>query len=163
MPDAIHLRPIEDADLPFLRAVYASTREEELQQTGWPEEQKADFLRMQFDAQHGHYQQHYPTARFDVVLAGDTPIGRLYVDRRDDDIRIVDIALLPAHRGRGIGSGLLDTILEEAASSGRTVSIHVERFNPALRLYERLGFTQVGDTGVYYLMEWRPPTEAGDV
>lgn len=152
----IRLRPIEDADLPFLRAVYASTREEELRATGWPDAEKAAFLRMQFDAQHRHYQVHYPDARFDVVLRGDEPLGRLYVDRRDTDIRIVDIALLPAHRGHGHGTHLLREILEEAAETGRTVSIHVERLNPALRLYERLGFTPIGDTGVHYLMAWTP-------
>ena len=157
----IHFRPIEDADLPFLYAVYASTREEELKQTGWPDAEKAAFLRMQFEAQHQHYQTHYPDAHFDVVLRGDTPLGRLYVDRREADIRIVDIALLPKYRGQGIGSHLLREILGEAAESRRTVSIHVERFNPALRLYEHLGFTRVDDTGVYYLMEWTPPAIAG--
>ena len=156
----IHLRPIEDADLPFLRRVYASTRAEEVSQTGWPQAQQAEFLRTQFEAQHAHYQTHYADARFDVVLEGDTPLGRLYVHRGETDIRIVDIALLPEHRGRGIGSHLLREILDEAADHGRTVSIHVERFNPALHLYERLGFSHVADTGVYYLMEWRPPADA---
>lgn len=157
MSDAIQLRPIEEADLPFLYTVYAGTRAEELSRTGWPEAEKTAFLRMQFQAQHQHYQAHYPDARFDVVLRGDTPLGRLYVDRREADIRIVDIALLPEHRGQGLGSRLLDEILREAAESSRTVSIHVERFNPALRLYERLGFEQIDDTGVYYLMAWTPP------
>jgi ribosomal protein S18 acetylase RimI-like enzyme len=156
MPEAIHFRPIEDADLPFLYAVYASTREEELAQTAWSEEEKKSFLRMQFEAQHQHYQKHYARASFAVVLQGEVPIGRLYVHRGESDIRIVDIALLPEHRGGGIGSRLLGEILEEARQAGRKVSIHVEHFNPALRLYERLGFTRVDDTGVYYRMEWVP-------
>lgn len=154
----IHLRPINDADLPFLYSVYASTRDEEVKRTGWTEGQQEAFLRMQFDAQHEHYQKHYADARFDVVMQGDEPIGRLYVNRLDDDIRIVDIALLPQSRGQGIGSDLLNQIFQEAEESGRTVSIHVERFNPAMGLYERLGFARVDDTGVYYLMEWKPTT-----
>ena len=109
---------------------------------------------MQFDAQHRHYQAHFADARFDVVLYGDDRVGRLYVHRGADDIRIVDIALLPAWRGKGLGSRLLGEILDEARASRRTVSIHVERFNPALLLYERLGFRRIDDTGVYVLMAW---------
>lgn len=157
---AIRLRPIRDDDLPFLREVYEGTRAEEVRQTGWPEEEKRSFLRMQFDAQHQHYQAHYPDARFEVILRGGTPIGRLYVDRGEQDIRIVDIALLPSWRGQGIGSRLLKEILAEAETTGQTVSIHVERFNPALALYERLGFQHIADTGVYYLMEWKRTIEA---
>lgn len=159
MTAPLRLRPIEDADLPFLREVYASTREEELRQTAWPDAEKAAFLRMQFDAQHAHYRQHYADARFDLILDGDVPVGRLYVDRGDDDIRIVDIALLPEHRRKGHGTGLLADLLDEAARTGRTVSIHVERFNPALAFYERLGFEHVADTGVYFLMTWRPKAD----
>ena len=152
----ITLRPITFEDEPFLYRVYADTREDELSPLGWDETQKDSFLRMQFNAQHGFYQEQFPAADFDIILAGDQPIGRLYVDRRDDAIRIVDIALLLEHRNAGIGSALLRDLLTEAAATSRPVRIHVERFNPALRLYERLGFTQVSDNGVYYLMEWSP-------
>jgi ribosomal protein S18 acetylase RimI-like enzyme len=153
-PD-LGFRPIAPADEEFLYRVYASTREEELAPVPWDDEQKEAFLRMQFAAQHSHYQEHYADARFEIVLAGEQPIGRLYVDRREDELRIIDIALLPEHRGRGIGGRLMRPLLEEAAAGGLPVRIHVERENPAMRLYERLGFRQTGDTGVYLLMEWR--------
>ena len=110
---------------------------------------------MQFDAQHAHYQEHYPGAAFDVILVDGQPAGRLYVAREDDEIRIVDIALLPEYRNRGIGTRLLRGLQSEAAAAGKPLSIHVERFNPALRLYERLGFRQIEDQGVYLFMEWR--------
>lgn len=152
---AIALRPIGADDHPFLLEVYASTRERELAGVPWTPEQKASFLRMQFDAQHQYYQEHYADASFDVVLVDGVPAGRLYVARWPRDVRIVDIALLPAFRGLGVGTRLLRGLQEEAAASDRTLSIHVERMNPALSLYERLEFGVAEDKGVYLFMEWR--------
>ena len=153
---SVTLRPIQPADQEFLYQVYASTRTDELAVTDWNEEQKQSFLRMQFDAQHRHYQEHYAKAAFSVVLLNEQPVGRLYLARWDHDIRIVDIALLPQFRRFGIGSSLLQDILTEGEQSRKTVSIHVERFNPAMRLYERLGFRKQGEVGVYFRMEWSP-------
>jgi ribosomal protein S18 acetylase RimI-like enzyme len=152
----ISYRPITDADLDFLRQVYASTREEELQLTPWSEEEKDQFLQMQFSAQHRHYLDHFGDASFDVILQEDTPIGRLYVDRRDDEIRVVDIALLPEYRGRGIGGQIMHSILDEAQGKNVPVRIHVEHNNPAMHLYARLGFRKVEEVGVYHLMQWQP-------
>jgi ribosomal protein S18 acetylase RimI-like enzyme len=152
---AIALRPIRPDDRPFLLAVYASTRAPELATVQWDAAQKAAFVQMQFDAQHAYYQEHYSAATFDVVLAGGEPAGRLYVSREADEIRIVDIALLPAYCNRGIGTALLRRLQSEAAAAGQPLRIHVERFNPALSLYHRLGFRQVDDRGVYLFMEWR--------
>ena len=135
--------------------MYASTREPELATVvDWDAAQKAAFVQMQFDAQHAYYQEHYEGAAFDVILVGGQPAGRLYLHRRDDEIRIMDIALLPEYCNRGIGTTLLRGLQSEAAA-GKPLRIHVERFNPALRLYERLGFWQIDDRGVYLFMEWR--------
>jgi RimJ/RimL family protein N-acetyltransferase len=152
----ITLRAIRPDDAPFLYEVYASTRQDELRPVPWTPAEKTAFLRQQFHAQHSHYQQHYPGARFDLIELEGRPIGRLYVDRRPDAVLIVDIALLPAHRGAGIGTGILRGLLAEAAAAGRPVRIHVEHNNPALRLYGRLGFVRIADHGVYYLMECPP-------
>jgi ribosomal protein S18 acetylase RimI-like enzyme len=156
MNEKVTLRPIAADDMELLYRVYASTREEELAQVEWAEAQKEAFLRMQFDAQHQYYQENYPGARFQVILLGGEPAGRLYLDRRATEIRIVDIALLPEYRNRGLGSALLHDILAEGERAGLPVTIHVECFNPALRLYERLGFRKLEDRGVYYFME-KPP------
>ena len=134
--------------------VYASTREEELAQTNWTTEQKRVFCQMQFEAQTAHYLQHYLTAEYYVIEAGHDPVGRLYVDRWSREIRIMDIAILPEYRGKGIGTRLLVDLQKEAAGCGKILSIHVERMNPALVLYERLGFRMVEDKGVYLLLEW---------
>jgi GNAT superfamily N-acetyltransferase len=150
------LRSITVDDLPFLCQVYTSIRTEELAQTDWTDEQKAAFLQQQFTAQHEYYRANYPAARFQIVEWQGTPIGRLYVDRWVDQIRIMDIALLPDQRGRGVGTQLLETILSEGRQAGLPVTIHVERFNPALRWYERLGFRVVEDKGVYYFLKWTP-------
>jgi GNAT superfamily N-acetyltransferase len=157
----IALRPICPDDLPFLCAVYASTREQELAAVAWDAAQKTAFVQMQFAAQHAYYQEHYAGADFDVILVDTLPAGRLYIARWSSEIRIVDIALLPEYCNRGIGTTLLKDLQAEAAAAGKPLRIHVERFNPALRLYERLGFHQIEDRGVYLFMEWRNDSGAG--
>lgn len=154
----IALRPITSADMEFLYRVYASTREEELSVVDWAEEQKTLFLKMQFEAQHQHYQKYFPDTAFDIITTNRIPVGRLYLDRRVDEIRIVDIALLAEYRGQGIGTTLLMDILTEGQNAGLPVRIHVERNNPALSLYHRLGFKEIEEQGVYWLMEWTPET-----
>ncbi|MBV9280115.1 MAG: GNAT family N-acetyltransferase [Chloroflexi bacterium] len=158
---AVTLRPAGEEDEGFLYAVYASTREEELAVTGWSEAQKEAFLRMQFAAQHRHYHTYYPEADYQVILVDGRPAGRIYVARQQDEILLIDIALLPAYRSGGIGTGLIGDLLAEARGSGRPVRLHVEPFNRALRLYQRLGFSRIGEQGLYWLMEWLPPGETG--
>lgn len=156
MAESISFRRESDDDLTFLYDLYASTREEELSVVAWTAEQKEMFLRQQFGAQRAHYLQHYASAEYSIVLEHGVPVGRLYVNRLSDDIRIMDVALMPEARGRGIGGALVQRILEEAARTGKSVSIHVEAFNPALRLYERLGFRQIDASGPYLLLQWKP-------
>lgn len=147
-------RRITDADLPFLSHVYASTRAEELAFTDWPGDWKAEFLEQQFRAQHVHYQRYYPNADWLVTMHGGRDIGRLYIERWPTQHRIIDIAFLPEHRGKGFGTAMLLDLMDEAAAAGKAVSIHVEKFNPAMRLYRRLGFATAEDKGVYDLMRW---------
>jgi ribosomal protein S18 acetylase RimI-like enzyme len=111
---------------------------------------------MQFTAQDRYYHDQMPDASYHVVLVDGEAAGRLYVDRREDEIHVIDIALLPEHRGHGLGTSLMREVLAEADAAGKRVTIHVERFNPALRLYERLGFAQIEDQGVYLLLDRRP-------
>ena len=155
MDESLALRRITPADDSFLARVYASSRADELAVTGWPEELKADFCRRQFDAQSAYYAVNYPEASFQIIERNGWPVGRLYVDRWEKEIRIVDITLLPEFRGSGLGTKLLRDLQGEARSAGKSLTIHVERFNRALSLYERLGFQQVEDKGVYLLMEWK--------
>lgn len=149
----IKLRPIVDADREFLYRCYASTRTEELAPVPWSDADKENFLRMQFRAQTEHYDKYYSKAEFQVILVDDVPAGRLYVARWEKEIRIVDITLLPTFRGRGVGSFLLNALIDESTESKKPLSIHVEKNNPAMRLYVRLGFHPVGEVGVYDLMQ----------
>ena len=153
MPN-LSFRPAKPSDRAFLYAVYASTRMEELAITGWNQEQTALFLEMQFSAQHHHYQQVYQDAEFLIVLSDGLPIGRFYVARWPKEIRIVDLALLPEFRNKGYGATILKAILSEASSDGKPVTLYVERLNPALRLYQRLGFVKTGEQGIYDAMKW---------
>lgn len=153
---SLSLRPIEPEDMPFLLRLYRSTREEELAMVDWSDEQKDWFIQMQFNAQHAWYQEHYVGASFDVILVDGVPAGRLYLHRREREIRLVDITFLPEFRGQGFGSSLLHDLLADAEVAGKPLTIHVEKYNPAMRLYQRLGFTRIDETGPYDLMEWRP-------
>lgn len=153
--ERITFRPEVPDDEPFLCRLYASTRTEEMALTGWPAEQQEAFLRQQFQFQALHYRRYYSTASFEIILLEKRPVGRIYVHRGADDIRLMDIALLPENRGAGIGSWILKNLLEEAARSQKPVSLHVEPYNPAVRLYHRLGFRVVEQRGVNLFMEWR--------
>lgn len=152
-PD-IRLRPVTPEDRDFLWRVYASTREDELKRVDWDDAQKRAFIDVQFRAQHSYYTEHYPGADFSVIVADGAPAGRLYVDERPDEIRVMDIAVLPEYRGRGIGTRLMRGLMDKAGRAGKSVSIHVEQFNPALHWYTRLGFAAEDDFGVYLLMRW---------
>ncbi len=149
----VNRRPRRDVDDDFLYELYCSTRTEELSATPWSDDEKEKFLRMQFAAQSAYYREHYTDTTWDILCIGGEPIGRLYVARWENEIRIVDISLLPHARGQGIGTRLLNELIEESSKAKKPLHIHVEHSNPALRLYKRLEFKVIGDTGVYFLME----------
>jgi GNAT superfamily N-acetyltransferase len=153
LPRGYALRPREVHDLPFLRELYAATREEELRPVQWPPEQKRAFLHDQFEKQHAHYLQHYPQAQWWIVTCDGSPVGRLYLSRTARDLRIMDVSLLDAHRNQGVGTALMRAAIEHAQDQRVPSSLHVEPFNPALRLYQRLGFVHVETRGVYLFME----------
>lgn len=142
--------------MPFLARLYRSTREAELDQVPWGEDEKQAFIDMQFDAQHRHYQKHYPDALWLVVEMKGVPVGRLYLERWTSEHRIIDIALMPASRGKGLGQAILRDVQDDAAMAGKKVGIHVEKANPAMTLYHRLGFETIEDKGVYDLLLWTP-------
>jgi ribosomal protein S18 acetylase RimI-like enzyme len=155
MKTGIHFRPASQEDDSFLCQVFASTRERLLASLPFDAAQKDAFARQQHLCQDLYYRQRYPQAAFEIVYSGDQRIGRLYVNRTAEQILIIDIALLPHYRGAGIGRELLENLLAEAAETGRTVALHVDKINPALRLYQRLGFQIVQDVGADWQMEWR--------
>jgi ribosomal protein S18 acetylase RimI-like enzyme len=154
--ETVSLRPVAAGDEPFLLRVYASTRAEELAPVPWTDDQKAAFVTHQFGAQTAHYAEHYRGMTSDVIVMDGEPAGRLLVARWREEIRIVDITLLPEFRGEGVGTALLGDLASEARDAKKRLSIHVEVHNPAMRLYERLGFRPAGDAGVYLLMALDP-------
>ena len=152
----IAYRPMADEDLPFVADLYASTRAEEVAQTGWPAAQQQAFLDQQHRAQHLHYRNVFPDAEWLIVERGGERIGRLYLAESGDRVMLIDISLVPAARGAGLGGAILADLMHAAGAAGKRVSLHVERLNPARRLYVRHGFTLVSDKGIYLEMEWRP-------
>lgn len=149
-------RTMTDGDLPFVAALYASTRAQEVASTGWPPEMQAAFLQQQHLAQHSHYQRHYADAAWLIIQHQGADVGRLYLDPQPHDLGVIDISLIPAVRGQGIGGAVLRDVLAMAADSDRVVGIHVEKTNPARRLYERLGFEMAEDKGIYDYLVARP-------
>jgi ribosomal protein S18 acetylase RimI-like enzyme len=150
------LRPTQPEDEPFLFKVYASTRADEMALVSWATEQKYAFLQMQSNAQRQSYAQQFPAAQWNIILRDAESIGRLIVDQAGDTLHLLDIALLPEYRNAGIGTWLIQNLLDEAAQINKPVQLHVEKNNRARRLYDRLGFRVIGDTGMYFSMEWRP-------
>ena len=153
---SITLRPVGPQDYDFLVEAYGSTRAEELALVPWTDEQRHLFIRSQFDAQQDHYLKTYPGASHDIILAGGRPVGRLYVARLEQEIRIIDITLLPAERNAGIGSYLITQLLDDAKRAGKITRIYVEEFNPSLRLFQRLGFSPSEQHGIHLLMQCNP-------
>jgi ribosomal protein S18 acetylase RimI-like enzyme len=154
--DRLELRPVVAADEDFLLGVYGNSRARELERVPWDETTKRGFLQMQFAAQQTHNRSHFPRARHDVILADGVPAGRLYVDRREQEIRILDLALLPEARGRGIESRLLKELMEEAKNSGKAVSIYLDPADPSRESFEGVGFVVTEANGFSDLMEWNP-------
>lgn len=151
----ISIRPITDDDQAFLRTVYGSIRQFEQELAGWNDDEWNSFMDMQFSAQHKYYEEHYSDCDFSIILYKQKSVGRLYVQKMKEEIRVVDIAILPEYRNKGLGTFLLKSILEEAQKSDKYVRLHIEGYNPAIRLYKRLGFYGVEDRGVYLFYEWK--------
>ena len=158
------LRALIDDDLPWLRDVYASTRQEEMVAVPWPAAAKRAFLDQQFALQHAHYLQHYADTDFLAIERIDAqgraqPVGRYYLQRVAPDHLIVDIALLPELRGQGVGRLLIEASQRDAHALGRGMHLHVLQHNRAARrLYERLGFVLTHAAGSYDHMRWENST-----
>jgi ribosomal protein S18 acetylase RimI-like enzyme len=152
------LRPEVEDDIPFLKQLYASTRADELNALAamWTADQRQAFLDQQFAAQRHHYHTQIDDCRFAVIEERAAPVGRLYLEDRVTQLHIVDVALLPAKRGRGIGGIVLTALIDAAHRAGKGVGIFVEPSNPALNLYRRLGFTEIRQTPFYLEMEVVP-------
>ena len=153
---SVTLRATTPDDRSFLLTVFASTRTDELAALGWDPAQSEVFIQMQFSAQQQNYSARYPTAENSIILLGKRPIGRMLVERTEQAIELVDIALLAEHRSSGIGSFLIRGLLDEARAARKSVRLSVYKLNPAVRLYERLGFSLIAEDAVYSEMTWAP-------
>jgi ribosomal protein S18 acetylase RimI-like enzyme len=150
----ISFRPVTAADDGLLFSLYASTRAAELAQVPWSEEQKQAFVRMQFDAQTREYAARNPQATHEIICVGEKPAGRLYLSRKEDAFHILDIIVMPEHRGSGIGTWVVKKVMADAAREGKAVTIYVESFNPSMQFFERLGFQPVRTEGIYSLLKF---------
>jgi GNAT superfamily N-acetyltransferase len=155
--DAAQVRPARASDEAFLRRLYAGLRSAEFAPLGLDPEAVDSLLAMQYAAQDRSYRQLHPAADFDLVLVAGEPAGRIYVERTATSIQVIDIALTPEYRGRGIGTRLLQRLLAEGAGSQRPVTLNAVRGSRALTLYRRLGFTVRDGDDVYLALERRPP------
>ncbi len=150
------LRPVTADDDSFLLALYDSTRDRELLQAEWQEGQRESFVRWQFDMQRREYDARFPDARYQLILIDDEPAGRVWVGADKEQIRLLDIALLPQFQNRGAGTILLKDLMREAAAAGKFLRHMVFVLNDnAHRFYERLGFVMIEDLGAYKHMEWK--------
>ena len=151
---SIHLRPASATDDNFFLQLYQSSRGDDLRGLDWDEDRISEFLAMQYEAQKNFHATDFPNASDEVVLIDATPIGRLMVDRRADEIRLVEVALLPEFRNRGLGSEIIRNLQKDAGFQGKPLRLQVIRFSRAVGLFDRLGFTRTSETGTHLQMEW---------
>jgi GNAT superfamily N-acetyltransferase len=154
--NSITTRPVTAADAETLLEIYKSSRGDDLRGLGWPEDRISEFLGMQYEAQQKFYATDYQHATDEMILREGDPAGRLIVERREHEIRCIDLALLPAHRNRGIGSLLIRKLQDEAGRTKKPLRLQVIRFNRAVNLLERSGFIRTSETGTHFQMEWTP-------
>jgi GNAT superfamily N-acetyltransferase len=151
----VTLRPVQPDDEGFIFTLYAASRSDEMAAWGWPEAQQEAFLRLQFNGRQQHYKTQFPQAEHQIIMLDELPIGGMVVAKLDNAFRLADIVLLPEYRGKGYAAALIQALLDEAKQANKPVQLFVGRFNPAIRLYERLGFSIVGDIGSHLSMEWK--------
>jgi ribosomal protein S18 acetylase RimI-like enzyme len=152
----IKLRPAEEKDDSFIETVYRSTREDELKTTNWTEQQKWAFIKMQSMAQLAEYKTKFPGAAFEVIIYKKQDAGRFYTWENENEIRLIDITLLPPFRGKGIGAFLLGELIKRSNKVQKKISLHVDPVNPVLKLYQRSGFIHIKNNGRHYYMERNP-------
>ena len=152
----LSLRSVGPEDQKLLLSLFESAREKELALVDWSDDQRRVFLKTQFRAQQEHYRKHFPHRDHHIVMLKGRPVGMTDIARNANEIRVLDVIILPEFRNGGIGTKLMRDLLTEADHLGKTMRLYVEKFNPAFSLYTRLGFTVTEDAGVHYLMERRP-------
>ena len=155
LPTDFRLRPLTDDDNAFMAELYALNRQAEMANFPFNEQQKSLFLHSQFEAQSRHYFAHYPRGRFALIELQGVPIGRLLVAEYSQQLRLVDIALLPSHQRLGIGGALVRQLQVEATAKGVPIQLHVDPASPARALYERLGFMAGAGDDLYLAMTWK--------
>lgn len=155
-PPGLRFRDELADDRDVAMALYRSVREPELALTDWDESMRRAFVAQQFDAQAAQYRQHYPGAEFLLLQFGDSVIGRLYVHLTQAELRLMEVTLLPSERGKGLGTSLTNALLAIADQQQLPVTLHVEPFNPAYRLYQRLGFAKLREHNYYHFLQHLP-------
>jgi ribosomal protein S18 acetylase RimI-like enzyme len=152
----ITLRDAVPEDMQFLGRLYRDSRRREVEPWGWPPEQQEMFLEMQFNAQYRSYRATFPNAADSIICQANNPIGRVMVGQESASLRLIDIALLQEHRCRGIGGNLIRRLMQQCETNRLTLRLQVLRSNPAIRLYQRLGFVESSADSMYIQMEWIP-------
>jgi ribosomal protein S18 acetylase RimI-like enzyme len=156
MTPAAQARAATASDEEFLRALFFQVRAPEFAPAGLPHDQLVALLSQQYDAMRTYYAEVYPNTEYRILEIDGSPIGYEAV-RESEEIHLIDIALDEAHRNQGIGTRRMTLLFEQAERAGKSIILSVEVFNPAQRLYERLGFVQYDEYGLYRRMRWICP------
>ena len=154
--NSIELKPATADDEKFLVTVYKSSRGDDLRELGWDEDRVNEFLEMQYQAQRTFDQTDHAQASDQIILLAGKPVGRLFVESTADEVRCVDLSLLPEFRTCGIGTFLVRKLQRQAAAANKPLRSQVIRFSRAINLFERLGFIRTSETGTHFQMEWTP-------
>ena len=153
---SVNTRPATPDDDRFLLQVYKSSRGDDLRGLGWDEDRISEFLELQYQAQRRFFEDDYQNASDEVVLVDSKPAGRLILERREHEIRCIDLGLLDAYRNQGVGTAIFRNLQDEATAANKSLRLQVIRFSRAVSLLERLGFVRTSETGTHFQMEWTP-------
>jgi len=149
------LREVSSLDEEFLLDLYRSVREAEMAMVPWTDEQRLAFVRHQYAAQRNHYRTEYPAAQHSILLKDDVPVGMLYIDFTQADVKIMDLIISPSSRNLGIGSSLLKVLQSEASRLQKPITVFVDQQDRSIKLFDRLGFKPVEEQGMHILLEWK--------
>jgi len=135
-------RPASSDDYDFLRALHRNTMKDYVEKTwGWDEEDEEKRFKESFDPD-----------KLSVVVVEGSDAGMIVVEDKGTELFLSKIQILPEYQGRGLGTIIVNDLIKKARQRMIPVALQVLKVNPAKKLYERLGFMQIGETETHYLM-----------
>jgi len=153
----VTLRPEGPRDEAFLRRLILDTIAGELGASAWPEPMRSHLLDIQYAARRHPHGAAFSETSSQIIEADGADAGWFVTTTLPHEVRLVEIMVVPARRGRGVGTAAIRQLLAAAAEAGKPVRLSVSVTNhAAIGLYERLGFRRIDSDEVQHFMQYSP-------